>query len=84
MRQCVALCEMNHLTNRRRSDGTRLDGRHGISELCDGSSWRCITKRDRLSWFGLTRFCTTVRVSKQEQVMFESSSKSRRAGIDDR
>ena len=59
---------MNHLTNRRRSDGTPLDGRHGISELCDGSSWRCITKRDRLSWFGLTRFRTTVRVSKQEQV----------------
>ena len=70
---------MNHLTNRRRSDGTPLDGRHGISELCDGSSWRCITKRDRLNWLGLTRFCTTVRVSKQEQVMFESSSKSRKS-----
>ena len=70
---------MNHLTNRRCSDGTHLDGRHGISELCDGSSWRCITKRDRLSWFGLTRFRTTVRVSKQEQVMFESSSKSRKS-----
>ena len=70
---------MNHLTNRRRSDGTHLDGWHGISELCDGSSWRCITKRDRLSWFGLIRFRTTVRVSKQEQVMFESSSKSRKS-----
>ena len=69
---------MNHLTNRRRSDGTPLDGRHGISGLCDGSSWRCITKRDRLSWFDHTRFCTTVRVSKQEQVMFESSSRSRK------
>ena len=31
-------------TNRRRSDGTPLDGRHGISGLCDGSGWRCITK----------------------------------------
>ena len=62
---------MNHLTNRRRSDGTPLDGRHGISELCDGSSWRCITKHDRLSWFGLTRFRPTIRVSKQEQVMLK-------------
>ena len=70
---------MNHLTNRRRSDGTHLDGQHGISELCDGSSWWCITKRDRLSRFDLTRFRTTVRVSKQEQVMFESSSKSRKS-----
>ena len=65
---------MNPLTNRRRSDGTPLDGRHGISELCDGSSWWCITKRDRLSWFDLTRFRTTVRVSKQEQVMFERAA----------
>ena len=70
---------MNHLTNRRRSDGTLLDERHGISELCDGSSWRCITKRDRLSWLGLTRFRTTVREIKQEQVMFESSSESRKS-----
>ena len=70
---------MNHLTNHRRSDGTPLDGRHGISGLCDGSSWRCITKRDGLSWFDHTRFRTTVRVSKQEQVMFESSSKSRKS-----
>ena len=73
---------MNHLTNRRRSDGTPLDGWHGISGLCDGSSWRCITKRDRLSWFDLTRFRTTVRVSKQEQVMFESSSKSRKRELE--
>ena len=33
-----------------------------------------VTKRDRLSWFGLTRFRTTVRVSKQEQVMFERAA----------
>ena len=26
------------LTNRRRSDGMHLDGRHGISRLCDGST----------------------------------------------
>ena len=39
-----SLCEMNRLTNRRRSDGTVLDGRHGIYGLCDGSSWHCITK----------------------------------------
>ena len=51
---------MNHLTNRRRSDGTLLDGRHGSSELCDSSSLRCITC-DTLSWFDLTRFRTTVR-----------------------
>ena len=70
---------MNHLTNRRRSDGTPLDVRHGISGLCDGSSWRCITKCDTLSWFDHTRFRTTVRVSKQEQVMFESSSKNRKS-----
>ena len=70
---------MNHLTNRRRSDGTPLDGRHGISGLCDGSSWRCIAKRDRLSWFDLTDFAPLSRVSKQEQVKFESSSNSRKS-----
>ena len=46
--------------------GTLLAGLHGISGLCDGSSWCCITKCDTLSWFDLTRFCTTVRVGKQE------------------
>ena len=60
-----SLCEMNQ-TNRRRSDGMPLAGQHGISGLCDGSSWHCITKCDTLSWFDRTRFCTTVRVSKQE------------------
>ena len=70
---------MNRLTNRRRSDGTHLDGRHGICGLCDGSSWHCIMKWDTLSWLGHTRFCTTVRVSKQEQMMFESSSKNRKS-----
>ena len=69
---------MNHLNNRRRSDGTLLDGRHGISELCDGSSWRCITKCDTLNWFDHTRFRSTVRVSKQEKVIFESFSNSRK------
>ena len=44
-----------------------------------GSSWRCITKCDTLSWLDLTRFCTTVRGSKQEKVMFESSSKNRKS-----
>ena len=66
MRQYVAYAKGISLTNRRRSDGTLLAGRYGISGLCDGSSWRCITKRDTLSWFDLARFCTTVRVSKQE------------------
>ena len=56
---------MNRLTNRRRWDRTHLDGRHGICGLCDGSSWYCITSWDRLSWFDHTRFCNTVRVSKQ-------------------
>ena len=69
---------MNRLANRGRSDGTALDGRHGIHGLCDGGSWHSITKRDStLSWFDHTRFRTTVRVSKQ--VMFESSSKSRKS-----
>ena len=61
MRQYVVYAKMNRLTNRRRSDGTHLDGRHGICGLCDGSSRHCITKRDTLSWF-----VTTVRVSKEE------------------
>ena len=56
-----------------------LAGRVGISRLCDGSSWRCITKCDALGWFGLARFCTAVRVSKEEHMMFESSSESRQS-----
>ena len=71
MRQYVAYGKLIISTNRRRSDG-----RHGVSGRCSGSSWRCITKCNTLSWFDLTRFCTTVRVSKEEQVMFESFSKS--------
>ena len=66
MRQYVAYAKLITSTNRRRSDGTPLDGRLGVSGLCDGSSWRCITKWDTLSWFGLARFCTTVRVSKED------------------
>ena len=76
MRQYVAYARIT-LTNRRRSDGTLLAGRHGNSGVCDGSSWRCITKCDTLSWFDLAKFCTTVMVSEQEKMMFESSSKSR-------
>ena len=79
MRQYVAYAKLITSTNRRRSDGTPLDGRHGVSGRHSGSSLRCITKCDTLSWFDLTRFCTTVRVSKEEQVMFESSSKSRKS-----
>ena len=56
---------MNRLTNLRRSDGTPLDGRHGVSGLCDGSSWYCITKCDTLKWFDRTRFCTTACQGKQ-------------------
>ena len=55
MRQCIAYAKWITLTNRRRSDGTLIAGRHGISDLCDGSSWRCITKCDTLSWFDLAR-----------------------------
>ena len=66
MCQYVAYVKGITLTNRRRSDETLLAGRHGISGLCDGSSWRCITKRDTLSWFDLARFCATDRVSEQE------------------
>ena len=63
MRQYVAYAKLITLANRRRSDENPSDGRHGISGLCDGSS---IAKCDTLSWFDSTRFCTTVRVSKQE------------------
>ena len=34
-------------------------GRYGISGLCEGSSWCCITKCETSSWFDFTRFCTT-------------------------
>ena len=51
------LCEMNRLTNLRRSDGTLLDRRHGIYRLCDGSSWHCITKWETLSWSCHTLYC---------------------------
>ena len=66
MRQYVAYAKLITSTNRRRSDGTLLDGRHGVSRWRSGSSWRCITKCDTLSWFDPTRLCTTVRVSKEE------------------
>ena len=56
---------MNRLTNRRRSDGTLLDRRHGIHRLCDGSSWHCITKWDTLSWFEHTRLTWYHRVANQ-------------------
>ena len=40
----------------------------------------CITKCDTLSWFDLARFCTTIRVSEEDYVMFnESSSKNRKS-----
>ena len=64
MRQYVAYANGITLTNRRRSDGTLLAGRYGISGLCDGSSWCCITKRDTLSWFDLARFCATIQLTK--------------------
>ena len=66
MRQYVAYGKLITSANRRRSDGTHLDGRHGVSGRRISSSWRCITKCDTLSWFDLARFCTTVRVSEEE------------------
>ena len=66
MRQYVAYGKLITSANRRRSDGTPLDGRHGVSGQRSSSSWRCITKCDTLSWLDLTRFCTTVRVSEEE------------------
>ena len=75
----IAYAKLITSTNRRRSDGTLLDGRHGVSGRRSGSSWPCITKCYTLSWFDLTRYCTTVRVSKEEKVMFESSSKNRKS-----
>ena len=53
MRQYAAYAKLITSTNRRRSDGTPLDGRHGVFGRCSGSSWRCIMKCDTLSWFDL-------------------------------
>ena len=78
-RQYVAYAKLITSTNRRRSDGTHLDGRHGVSGRCSGSSWRCITKCNTMSWFDLTIFFTTVRVNKEEWVMLECSSKNRKS-----
>ena len=58
MRQYVAYGILITSANRMRSDGTPLDGRHGVSGQCSSSSWRCITKCDTLSWFDLARFRT--------------------------
>ena len=66
MSQYVAYAKLITSTNRRRSDGTPLDGRHGVSGQCSGSSRCCITKCDTLSRFDLTGSCITVRISKKE------------------
>ena len=66
MHQYVAYGKLITSANRRRSDGTPLDGRHGVSGRRSSSSSRCIKKCDTLSWFDLARFCTTVRVSEEE------------------
>ena len=50
MRQYAAYAKLITSTNRRRSNGTLL-GLHGVSGRRSGSSWRCITKCDTLSWF---------------------------------
>ena len=65
MRQYVAYGKLITSANRRRSDGTPLDGRHGVSRGRSSSSWRCITKCDT-SRFDRARFCTTVGVSEEE------------------
>ena len=67
MRQYVAYGKLITSANRKRSDGTPLDGGgHVVSGRRSSSSWRCIAKCDTLSWFDLARFCTTVRVSEEE------------------
>ena len=43
MHQYVVYAKWIALTNCRRSDGTPLDGQHGISRLCDGNSWSCFS-----------------------------------------
>ena len=48
MRQYVAHGKLITSAIRRRSDGTPLDGRHGVSGRRSSSSWRCITKCDTL------------------------------------
>ena len=66
MRQYVAYGKLITSANRKRSDGAPLDGLHGLPGRRSNSSWRFITKSDTLSWFDLTRFYTTVRVSEEE------------------
>ena len=46
MRQYVAYAKLITSTNRSRSDGTPLDGRHGISGLFESSS------KSRKGWIG--------------------------------
>ena len=43
---CSLYVGLTTLANRRRSDGARLAGRHGIFYQHDGSRWCRITKRD--------------------------------------
>ena len=70
----------NHLqlVNHRRSDGARSAGRQGIFYQHDGSRWCRITKCDTFGWRDATR-CPTVRMSRQEKMVFESSSESRKS-----
>ena len=53
MCQYVAYAKWIISTNHRRTDGTPLDGRHGISGLCDGSSWPSGEVRfySKVCWF---------------------------------
>ena len=82
MRQYVVYAKLITSTNLRRSDGTPLDGWHGVSGRRSGSSWRCITKCDTLSWFDLTRFLTAARV--RDGWYLRAHLKAGRVGMDDR
>ena len=85
MRQYVAYSYvgLTTLANRRRSDGARLAGRHGIFYQHDGSRWCRITKRDTFGWRDAAR-CPTVRISRQEKWCLRALMKAGRVGMDER
>ena len=67
MRQYVAYVKLIISTNHRCSDGTPLDGQHGVSGWRSGSSWHWITKCDTLSWFDQSDFASYCE-GKQEEI----------------
>ena len=83
VRQYVAYTWFTTLANRRRSDRTRLAGRHGIFYRHDGS--RVMSYHE--AWYvQVARWhqMTTVRVSTQEKMVLRALLKAGRVGMDER